>query len=143
MTSTCFHLAFPIHDFNAAKKFYIDGLGCKLGRESKTAIIFNLGNNQIVGHKVDAPLPYPEVIYPRHFGLIFPSHEEWESYLDRAKRHNLNFFSPEKVRYPGLLIEHSSFFLVDPSNNLLEFKYYPHEEAIFGGSEIPKVGEVS
>ena len=32
--SVFFHLAFPVHDLKAAKRFYMDGLGCVLGRES-------------------------------------------------------------------------------------------------------------
>lgn len=45
-----FHLAFPVHDLTAAKRFYVDGLGCVLGRESSTAVTFGLAGHQLVAH---------------------------------------------------------------------------------------------
>ena len=32
MKGVLFHLAFPIHNIAAAKRFYVDGLGCTLGQ---------------------------------------------------------------------------------------------------------------
>ena len=32
MKDARFHLAFPTHDVPTAKHFYVDGLGCTLGR---------------------------------------------------------------------------------------------------------------
>jgi uncharacterized protein len=141
MDSTCFHLAFALHDFDAAKQFYIDGLGCQLGRKTDHAMIFNLGENQMVAHNVDAPNPYPEKIYPHHFGLIFSSLDDWQALADRAKQQSLNFYREPFVRHEGKVTEHHSFFLIDPSNNLLEFKYYAHPEAVFGATQETRVGE--
>ena len=45
-----FHLAFPIHDLESARKFYMNVLGCSLGRESNKWIDFNLFGHQIVAH---------------------------------------------------------------------------------------------
>lgn len=136
-----FHLAFPIHDFNLAKQFYLEQLGCKLGRESEQAIIFQLGAHQIVGHKIDAPLPVQKNIYPRHFGLIFLEKTEFEAFVQQLKTKNVPFEIPIKTRFPSSRIEHQSFFLKDPSNNLLEFKYYTHASAIFGENEFKKIGD--
>ncbi|NQZ46148.1 MAG: glyoxalase, partial [Erythrobacter sp.] len=36
-----FHLAFPVHDLAAARKFYGDLLGCSEGRSSAEWIDFN------------------------------------------------------------------------------------------------------
>ncbi len=136
-----FHLAFPSHDFHKAKKFYTKGLGCKIGREASHAIIFNLGENQIVAQKVKEKPPKQKGIYPRHFGLIFPTRSAWLKLLQRVKKAKLKFFQNVKVRYPHTPLEHHTFFLEDPSYNLLEFKYYTHSSAIFGKKKINKVGE--
>jgi extradiol dioxygenase family protein len=48
-----------------------------------------------------------------------------------------------RVRFPGTRIEHHTFFLQDPSENLLEFKHYTHESAIFGEREFRAVGDTS
>ena len=141
LTSACFHLAFPCHDVESAKKFYIEGLNCQLGRASEHALILSMGKNQIVAHGVSECPGKPEAIYPRHFGLIFDTLDEYKVLLKRAKEKKLTFYRPESIRFPGKITEHHSFFLVDPSNNLLEFKYYTNSEAIFGASENTEVGE--
>ncbi len=137
---TLFHLAFPIHDFTLAKSFYL-ALGCKLGRESEHALIFQLGSHQIVAHKIDAPLPPQESIYPRHFGLIFLEKAEFAAFVQQLQDKHVQFEIPLKTRFASSRIEHQSFFLKDPSNNLLEFKYYTNPSAIFGENEFNKVGE--
>ena len=37
-----FHLAFPVHDLEEARRFYVDTIGCKIGRESDKWIDFDL-----------------------------------------------------------------------------------------------------
>jgi len=55
MAQVIFHLAFPVTDLAAAKKFYVDGLGCTLGRESNSALILGLAGNQPWSHPCDLP----------------------------------------------------------------------------------------
>jgi hypothetical protein len=141
MSNTLFHLAFPIHDIEAAIRFYVDGLGCTVGRRSKQALTLGLAGHQLVGHLVTAPPSPQQGIYPRHFGLVFLSLEEWKALADRAKAKGLPFYQQPRVRFPGTRIEHRTFFLEDPSHNLLEFKHYTHESAIFGEREHDQVGD--
>ena len=79
MSGILFHLAFPIHDIEAAKRFYVDGLGCTLGRESTRAVTFGLQEHQLVAHVVDRAQEEQKGIYPRHFGLVFLSKEPWQA----------------------------------------------------------------
>jgi len=141
MTNRLFHLAFPIHDVEAATRFYVDGLGCTLGRASKEALTFGLAGHQLVGHLVLGQIPEQQGIYPRHFGLIFLSETEWQALADRAKAKGLRFYQQPRVRFPGTRIEHRTFFLEDPSHNLLEFKHYTYESAIFGEHEHNQIGD--
>lgn len=141
MTEPLFHLAFPIRDVEAARQFYVDGLGCTLGRESEHAVTFGLAGHQLVAHVVDEPLESQEGIYPRHFGLVFLSKDRWQALADRAKANGLTFYQQPRVRFPGTRIEHHTFFLQDPSGNLLEFKHYTHESAIFGERDCRSVGD--
>ncbi len=136
-----FHLAFPVYDLARAKIFYVDQLGCYLGRESEHALILGLGIHQIVAHKV-ADLPEEQAgIYPRHFGLVFLDRKEFDHFIARLDAHNIVYEHHLRVRFAGTLIEHHSFFLKDPSNNLLEFKYYAHQEAILGAQQIKNIGD--
>jgi len=141
MSPPLFHLAIPIHDIARAKAFYLDGLGCALGRESAQAMILDFQGHQVVAHLTKEPLVQPQSIYPRHFGLIFPEETDWEALLARARERNLTFYQQPKHRFPGELTEHRTFFLADPFYNLLEFKFYRHAEAIFGGRELAAVGD--
>jgi extradiol dioxygenase family protein len=143
MSGILFHLAFPIHDIEAAKRFYVDGLGCTLGRESTHAVTFGLHDHQLVAHVVDQAPDEQKGIYPRHFGLVFLSKEPWLALADRAKAKGLTFYQQPRVRFPGSRIEHHTFFLEDPSGNLLEFKHYTRESAIFGERECREVGDSS
>ncbi|MCC6141676.1 MAG: VOC family protein [Nitrospira sp.] len=141
MSRSLFHLAFPVHDLAATKYFYVEGLGCTLGRESSSAITLGLAGNQLVGHRESDEVPVQRGIYPRHFGLVFLDRSDWESLAERACCQGLRFYQQPRVRFSGTRIEHRTFFLEDPSGNLLEFKHYTHESAIFGERDLSTVGD--
>jgi len=143
MGSVFFHLAFPTHNLEEAKRFYVDGLGCTLGRQSPQAVLLEFKNHQIVAQLTTEPLPRQKGIYPRHFGLIFTNEEEWQEVVDRAKTHGLKFYQRPRRRFPGTRLEHQTFFLEDPSHNLLEFKHYTHDTAIFGEHDASTIGDAN
>ena len=136
-----FHLAFPVHDLTAAKQFYVEGLGCVLGRESSTAVTFGLAGHQLIAHLSPESTTPQKGIYPRHFGLVLTREEEWLVLADRAKAQELTFYQQPRRRFAGTRIEHRTFFLEDPSGNLLEFKHYRHESAILGERDYSSVGD--
>ena len=47
-----FHLAIPVHDLEAARKFYGDELGCPTGRSTEHWIDFDLYGHQLVCHEI-------------------------------------------------------------------------------------------
>ncbi len=143
MNKPIFHLAIPINDIQKAKVFYQEGLGCVIGRETATAMIMDFYGHQVVAHMTKMPLIPQQGIYPRHFGLILATQGEWADLLRRATSQNLSFYQQPKVRFPNELTEHQTFFLQDPFYNLLEFKFYTHQEAIFGGRQIALVGDAT
>ncbi|MDX2271990.1 MAG: VOC family protein [Cyanobacteriota bacterium] len=141
MDTVCFHLAFPVHDIAQTKAFYAEGLGCGVGRETPTSVILNLAGHQLVAHLTHEPLTPQRGIYPRHFGLILPSQQAWQNLCDRAQAHHLTFYQEPRWRFADLPLEHATFFLQDPFFNLLEFKFYRHQEAIFGEHSLALVGD--
>lgn len=143
MNNKIFHLAIPVRDLVQARRFYVEGLGCTAGRQSPVALIMNMGGHQVVAQLSDDELPEQDGIYPRHFGLIFDDREDWQQLVDRVHRKDIVFFREPEVRYPGQLLEHETFFLRDPSGNLLEFKYYHHPSAIFGQTDRASVGDTN
>lgn len=136
-----FHLAFPVHDLSAAKRFYVDGLGCVLGRESSTAVTFGLAGHQLIAHLATDTIVPQNGVYPRHFGLVLTLEAEWQALADRAIDKGLTFYQHPRRRFAATRIEHLTFFLEDPSQNLLEFKHYLHDSAIFGERDVRSVGD--
>ena len=139
--SILFHLAFPVADIAQTKVYYADKLGCGVGRESESSVILNLYGHQLVAHLTHEPIEPQKGIYPRHFGLVFEAEADWEALLQRAEAQSLKFYTPPRLRFEGLQLEHRTFFLEDPFANLLEFKFYRHASAIFGDHEFSQVGE--
>lgn len=139
--SSIFHLAFPVHDFDEAAHFYCDLLGCQKGRQSKNAMILALDGHQLVAHRVDGVNTPQDSIYPRHFGLIFQEKKSFDDFVERLMHASVPFEVPLKIRFEDTSLEHHSFFLKDPSNNLLEFKYYSNPDAIFGETDYHRIGE--
>jgi uncharacterized protein len=136
-----FHLAIPINDIALAKIFYVEGLGCSIGRENSQAVIFDFYGHQLVAHVTEEKLTPQQSIYPRHFGIVFGLKSDWEATLARAKDRQLTFYQQPKLRFSGKSTEHHTFFLEDPFHNFLEFKYYLHQEAIFGKNELEAIGD--
>ncbi len=135
-----FHLAFPVTDVHSTKSFYVNGLGCLAGRESDKSIILGLYGHQLVAHVADDAQDQAG-IYPRHFGLVFIHEKSWMVLLERAQERNLQFYQKPKVRFPDTPLEHRTFFLIDHSSNVLEFKYYRFESAIFGETDFKQIGD--
>ena len=136
-----FHVAFPMKNLDETKRFYVEGLGCALGRESTVALTLNLRGHQIVSQMTSESVKKPRSIYPHHFGLVLTTKEEWQAILDRAKDKQLSFFQEPRIRFTGSPLEHHTFFLEDPAHNLLEFKHYTKESAIFGERDFGHVGD--
>ena len=72
-----FHLAFPVTDLAAARRFYGEFLGCAEGRSSDDWVDFDFFGHQIVAHKVVAAgmadatsLVDGQQVPVRHFGVI-------------------------------------------------------------------------
>ncbi len=116
-----FHLAIPAYDLELSSTWY-NQLGCKICRIYKTHITMDFFGHQVVLHKVDELPPEPQM-YPRHFGMNMEC-DEFENIYEVATHRKLEFFQEVFVRHEGLPEEHESFLLRDPSNNLVEFKYY-------------------
>jgi len=141
MSPTLFHLTFPITNIAQTKEFYVSGLGCQLGRENSQAIILDLYGHQLVAHMTDELLTPQKGIYPRHFGLVFIDEADWKMLLERVQIKQLSLYQQPKQRFVGTPLEHRTFFLSDPFDNLMEFKFYAHRSAIFGDRDYDQIGD--
>ncbi|HEY8048971.1 MAG TPA: VOC family protein [Ramlibacter sp.] len=124
-----FHLAFPVNDLAAARRFYGDLLGCPEGRSSDEWVDFNFYGHQIVAHL--APQEVRAVgksavdghgVPVRHFGIVLPM-KEWHALAERLKG-KVEFVIEPYVRFEGLPGEQATMFFLDPSGNALEVKSF-------------------
>ncbi|MGH3763578.1 MAG: VOC family protein [Pseudonocardiaceae bacterium] len=129
-SATVFHLAIPARNLDEARRFYVEGLGCVLARRYADRITLNFFGDQVVCHLSDRVDSTP-ALYPRHFGVTFQEREDWERMLNLARKHDLPFFAHPFRRFDHRPEGHDTFVLQDPSNNLLEFKYYDNQQMIY------------
>ena len=131
-----FHLAFPVHDLEAARAFYAGLLGCPTGRESSEWIDFNLYGHQIVAHLAPSEKYAPtnkvdgEDVPVRHFGVIL-EWDQWQALAEKLKAANVKFVIEPGIRFKGKVGEQATMFLKDPSGNALEFKSFRDASRIF------------
>jgi hypothetical protein len=118
-----FHLAIPVSDLSAAEAFYVDGLGCKLARRYADRITVDFFGDQVVCHLSDRIDSDPS-LYPRHFGVTFQRREDFDLLVSLVELRKLAIFQDLRHRFEGMVEEHLTLVLRDPSNNLIEFKYY-------------------
>lgn len=137
-----FHLAFPVHDLDAARAFYGGVLGCPEGRSAPDWVDFDLFGHQIVAHLVDGPpvdaddrvgptnlVDGHDVPVP-HFGLLLEP-DDWTALADRLVDAGTEFVIEPHVRFAGEVGEQSTMFLLDPSGNALEFKSFADDDQVF------------
>lgn len=128
MTLPPFHLAFPVDDLAAARRFYGELLGCPEGRSAEQWVDFDLHGHQIVTHLA------PKAVRPRainpvdgenvpvpHFGLVLTM-DDWKQLAERLMSAGVEFVIPPTIRFEGQPGEQATMFLLDPAGNALEFK---------------------
>jgi extradiol dioxygenase family protein len=132
-----FHLAFPVTDLEAARKFYVEALGCRIGRESERWIDFDFFGHQLTAH-LSSARPQPVEANPvdgkdvplRHFGIIL-DWDAWHALADTLKRADVTFVIEPYIRFRGEVGEQATMFIRDPSGNHLEFKSFKDMNSVF------------
>ncbi len=123
-----FHLAFPVDDLAAARRFYGELLGCPEGRSADRWVDFDLYGHQIVTHlapeaarkRASNPVDGEDVPVP-HFGVVLPM-DQWIQLADRLRSAGTEFVIEPTIRFEGQPGEQATMFFLDPAGNALEFK---------------------
>ena len=132
-----FHLAFPVDDLAAARRFYGGVLGCPEGRSSPEWIDFDLFGHQIVAHLAppkaardhhndvdghDVPVP--------HFGVVL-DWAHFHAFAARLREQGVAFVIEPCIRFAGQVGEQATMFFLDPAGNALEFKAFRDRSRLF------------
>ena len=132
-----FHLAIPITDIHQAHNWYTNILDCTVGRQSEEWVDFNFFGHQLVAHlvsvKEDGTSTNPvdgEDVPSRHFGIIMQI-EDWNGLVQHLKEKKIKFLIQPQIRFKGKAGEQSTFFILDPFGNALEFKAFQDDSQIY------------
>jgi extradiol dioxygenase family protein len=132
-----FHLAFPVDDLGAARRFYGELLGCREGRSAEEWVDFDLYGHQIVAHlapgavrvRAANPVDGDDVPVP-HFGIVLPM-EQWKALAARLDDAGTDFVIAPTIRFEGQPGEQATMFFLDPAGNALEFKAMANPANLF------------
>jgi uncharacterized protein len=134
MALTPFHVAVQVRDIEEARRFYCGVIGCTEGRSASDWVDFNLYGHQLVCHlnprlgpngrlashfnTVDGDgVPVP------HCGVVLEP-QQWTRLAERLKKHEVEWVIEPCTRFANTPGEQSTFFILDPSGNALEFKSF-------------------
>lgn len=131
-----FHLAYHVHDLDAARAFYGGVLGCREGRSTGTWVDFDFFGHQLslhlgtpfatsdTGRVGDHLVPMP------HLGVALEL-AEWRALADRLVAAGIDFVLPPQVRFEGQAGEQWTMFFRDPSGNPIEVKGFASLDAVY------------
>jgi uncharacterized protein len=131
-----FHLAIPVDDLAAARRFYGEVLGLAQGRSADSWVDWDLQGHQVVTHlapersrRIHNPVDGHDVPVP-HFGLIL-SVTAFQALAGRLRDAGIEFVIEPYVRFEGETGEQWTMFLFDPAGNALEFKAFADDSQVF------------
>ncbi|HMM84836.1 MAG: VOC family protein [Gammaproteobacteria bacterium] len=131
-----FHLAYHVHDLDAARAFYGGVLGCREGRSTATWVDYDFFGHQLslhlgtpfatsdTGRVGDHLVPMP------HLGVVLEL-ADWRALAERLVAAGADFVLPPQVRFEGRPGEQWTMFFRDPSGNPIEVKGFASLDAVY------------
>ncbi len=137
MSQPPFHLAFPVHDLAAARRFYGGLLGCPEGRSAPDWVDFDFHGHQIVAHLAPDECGHRQTsrvdahdVPVRHFGVVLPM-ADWQALAERLRGAGVQFLIEPAIRFSGEVGEQATMFFLDPSGNAIEIKAFADPSRLF------------
>jgi extradiol dioxygenase family protein len=123
------HLSIPVSDLDAARHFYVDTFGCRVGRVREDWIdVWFFGMQLTLQHRPDE-VRSPEEQGVRHFGVVLTDAESYSSLVDRLHAAGVSWLSEPAEHAQVALSGKVGGKLADPSGNVIEVKHYPDAQA--------------
>jgi extradiol dioxygenase family protein len=131
-----FHLAFPVTDLEATRRFFTRLFDCRIGREDARWMDFDFYGHQITAHLCER---MPDIatnavdgsaVPVSHFGVVL-EWGQWHTVAERLLALNVEFLIEPHIRFPGRSGEQATLFLRDPSGNGIELKAFREPGRLF------------
>jgi len=133
---TPFHLAFHVHDLDAARGFYGGVMGCTEGRSTESWVDFDFFGHQLSLHlgtpfaTADTGKVGAHMVPMPHFGVVLGM-PEFRALAERLESAGVAFVIPPSVRFEGEPGEQWTMFFRDPSGNPVEVKGFADMAGVF------------
>jgi extradiol dioxygenase family protein len=124
------HLSLAVRDLDAAREFYVDGLGCELGRVRDGWVDVWFHGMQVTLHEEPAEVVAPGANAVRHFGVTLTT-DDLAAVLVRLASLPVEWVRPLQTDYAGTPREQTKAMVADPSGNAIELKAYADPSAAF------------
>ena len=132
-----FHLALPTLNLSKTIDYYINTLGCKLGRSDTTWADFNFYGHQVVFHEYSS-FTMPSIqncvdskqVHVPHFGIVLTI-DDWELLKQKLLRVNHSFIIEPYTRFKGTNGEQSTMFFLDNNGYAVEIKALADDRLLF------------
>jgi len=131
-----FHLAYHVHDLDAARDFYGRVLGCREGRSTDTWVDFDFFGHQISLH-LGEPFPTTDTgrvdghqVPMPHLGVVLEL-PDWQALAQRLREAGVAFVMEPQVRFEGQPGEQWTMFFRDPSGNPIEVKGFRSLDSVY------------
>lgn len=123
------HLAISSHDLDQTIKFY-ELWDFEVTERYEGYVILEKPGFQLVAHFIKEKLPFPKSQYPNHLGVVIIDKLEFDWLCDYfITLGNGDKYTDLITRYEGTSREQKAFYLLDPSNNVFEVKWYKEPKA--------------
>ncbi len=117
------HLSIPVRDLAESIDFYVETLGCGLGRvQGDFADVWFFGM-QVTLHDAPGQVRAPDERGVHHFGVTLGA-DAFDALLARVEARGVEFVSPVTTDDAGTPREQTKAKLLDPSGNVIELKTY-------------------
>lgn len=134
--NTSFHMSLPCLSVKETKNFYKNSIGATTGRHTQSWVDINLFGHQLTFIKAEKfNFNSPNYVFEGkilpsfHFGIIIDENT-WNNIY--SKLNNLDLEVVEKTTFlSNKSGEHTSFFIKDPNDYMLEFKCFKDSKNIF------------
>ena len=123
--SSILHLSLPVRDLVASRDFYVDVLGCRLGRTQPEFVdVWFHGLQLTLQRRPDEVRPVTNQ-GARHFGVALPDKGQFDELVERLRSTAGVHWVTQPIEHPAeTLSGKSEFKIADPSGNVIEIKHY-------------------
>ena len=139
--SAMFHLSIPVANLETAKAFYVDLLGCTLGRAGARRMDINFFGHHVVTHLAEQEANQQvsrfesdgASVSVRHSGAIVAA-PSWHEIVERLRAAKIEFSMPPQVIREGTVEEQHIAMIPDGCGNIVELKSIS-QERVFASTE--------